>query len=205
MKTSKLIFNQQNEADELSNTEPNNSTACYDNIEKICNWLKEAYLGRGTTILNGFVASVIALPVSALVAGPIAENFNFPKVAIGVAAMFVSNLMWNIIYHSELYFFYDRHLMSKDQNGKISKIEFRDQIWRYIKNSILMDFGWIISYQGFYYSIIFFDISPLKAAVTAHVVSIILVDLLRPVILKINKTLIRDRLIRKLPVLWLIK
>lgn len=155
-------------------------------------WIKEAYTRRGITVLNGVVSSCFSLATTYFVSQAAIE-LGLARSLVGLAAMGVSMIVWDVSYSAQLYYFYDRKLM-RGLDGKVPRKEFWQQIKRYTKNVLQADVGWAISYQSLYALCAYiFNAPPTQAAAWGHLMSIVYVDLLRPILLKANRTLKMDQ------------
>ncbi|MCB0333324.1 MAG: hypothetical protein KDD55_07480 [Bdellovibrionales bacterium] len=158
-------------------------------LRKGWDWFAEAYRSKGGTLLIGLGASCVSFPLSWVI-GNALQSTTFPKALGGLATMAGSMLFWDVLYSAGLYYFYDRKDLHKSGGEKTV----RGQLNRYVINSLEADTGWIASYQAFYAIAAFgFGVSTATAAAIAHGISILVVDLLRPPLLKLNRTLVRDQ------------
>jgi len=160
---------------------------------KAWKWFIKSYESNYDTIFVGLAASTIAWPISYIVASTISEHTNISQILIGWISMGVSMIVWDILYSFGLYYFFDRKELIK-KYGHITKENLNRQVKKYFQNCCQTDCGWIVSYQGLYaLGVMTCQLNSAEAVAFAHGLSILLVDLLRPPILKLNKTLVRDQ------------
>jgi hypothetical protein len=156
---------------------------------KTWNWLKDAYVSKGGTLLIGLGASCFSLPASWGV-GSLVQDTWIPKGLGGVATLLGSMIVWDVLYSAGLWYFYDRN----DIKTNPRENSIRQQIKKYAMNCLEADVGWVVSYQALYaFCALVLDMTVAGAAACSHGFSIVIVDLLRPPLLKLNKTLVRDQ------------
>jgi hypothetical protein len=161
-------------------------------LKKALSWIAEAYTSKGGTLLIGLAASCVALPGSWTI-GRALQEIDFPKRLSGFFTMGGSMLVWDALYSAGLYFFYDRKEVLAAENTSRQEI-FQTQLKKYAINCLKADFGWIASYQSIYFACaIGMGVSTPVSAAMAHGLSILVIDILRPPLLKLNKTLLRDQ------------